>query len=164
MILSTIDENNFNAVLQIYEEGMSSGIATYETSLPNWSTWDSAHLKICRLALFEKNIMIAWAALSSVSNRRVYRGVAELSIYVSAKVRAKGVGKHLLLKLIQESEKKGIWTLQSGIFKDNFASIKLHEHCGFRKIGFREKIAQRDGIWYDNVLMERRSKIIGISS
>jgi len=96
MILSTINENNFHALLIIYEEGMSSGIGTYETSSPGWSAWNSAHMEFCRLALFEKNTMTAWAALSPVSKRNVYRGDAEFNIYVSAKNRGKGVGKHLL--------------------------------------------------------------------
>jgi len=162
MELGKINSSNFHALRTIYNEGMSTGIATYETTLPTWEAWDASHLKFCRMAVFENNAMAAWAALSPVSHRYVYRGVAEISIYVSAAFRSQGVGKFLLTHLIEESEKNQIWTLQSGIFKKNLASIRLHKNCGFRKIGIREKVAQRNNIWYDNVLMERRSKIVGI--
>ncbi len=162
MHIKNIEEFHYPAVAQIYAEGLSTGIATYETEVPSWEAWDSSHLESCRLAIFDKEILQAWSALSPVSHRHAYRGVAELSIYVAEAARGKGLGKTLLQALIKESEKNSIWTLQSGIFKDNFASLQLHKNCGFRRIGFREKVAQRDGIWYDNVIMERRSKIVGI--
>jgi L-amino acid N-acyltransferase YncA len=162
MEIKTIEAGDYSEVCCIYLEGIATGIATFQTTASDWEAWDKSHLLKNRLAIFEGEKMAAWAALSPVSSRCVYQGVAEVSIYVSKKFRGKGIGKTLLLALIESSEKEGLWTLQSGIFADNKASIALHEACGFRQIGFREKIGQLHGEWKDNVIMERRSKIVGI--
>lgn len=134
----------------------------FKTEATDWETWDKSHLPNCRIAVIDGKQMEGWAALSPVSSRCVYAGVAEVSIYIAENFRGKGVGKYLLLKLIEESEAAGLWTLQSGIFSDNTASIILHEQCGFRVIGYREKIGKKDGVWKDNIIMERRSTVAGI--
>lgn len=148
-------------VARIYEEGIATGLATFETSVPDWTAWDQAHLKNGRLVAPEATALAGWAALSPVSSRCVYGGVAEVSIYISKESRGKGLGLVLLTALIRESEKAGIWTLQSGIFPENMASIKLHEKGGFRRIGYRERIGCLHGAWKDNVLFERRSRSVG---
>ncbi len=149
-------------VKRIYEEGIASGLATFETSAPSWEDWDKSHLKDCRFIAYDNSGTLGWAALSPVSDRCVYGGVAEVSVYVSSISQGRGVGMALMNSLIYSSEKKGYWTLQSGIFSDNIPSIRLHEKAGFRKIGIRERIGQYKGVWKDNVLMERRSKTIGV--
>jgi L-amino acid N-acyltransferase YncA len=162
MEIVEITEVNFNVVSAIYLEGIATGLATFETKAPEWQQWDKSHLPFGRIAALTNNQMLGWAAMSPVSDRCVYGGVAEVSVYVSEKSRGTGVGKNLLNQLIAISEGNGIWTLQSGVFKENKASIALHEKCGFRVIGYKEKIGQLNGIWLDNVLLERRSTIIGI--
>lgn len=162
MEIVKIEQANYPQIADIYLQGIATGIATFQTEATDWQTWDKSHLFNCRIAAFEGGQMAGWAALSPVSSRCVYAGVAEVSIYVSENFRGKGIGRYLLLKLIEESEAAGLWTLQSGIFAENKASIKLHEQCGFRIIGYREKIGNKDGIWKDNIIMERRSKIVGI--
>ena len=154
-------ESDYNQVAAIYQEGINTGIATFETQVPEWDKWDEAHLPFGRLGYYNEDTLFGWAALSPVSNRCVYGGVAEVSIYIHPASRGKEIGKTLLLALIVESEKNEIWTLQSSMFDDNIASQKLHQSCGFRKVGFREKIGQLDGKWYDNILFERRSKSVG---
>lgn len=149
------------SVSKIYSEGMSTGYATFEQQTPSYETWSINHLKKCRLVAFLGDKCMGWAALSPVSRRAVYSGVAEVSIYISTHAQGKGVGSKLMQALIMQSEESGLWTLQSGIFPENNGSIKLHEKMGFRYIGKRERIAQRDGIWKDNLLFERRSKIVG---
>lgn len=155
-------------VREIYGEGIATGNATFETQLPDWSKWDSGHRKDCRLvavqASAEKSgvpMVLGWAALSPVSSRIVYAGVAEVSVYVSAKARGRGVGRSLLNALVSESEASGIWTLQAGIFPENLASIALHEKCGFRVIGRRQRIGNLGGVWRDVLLLERRSEKAG---
>ncbi|NJB36420.1 N-acetyltransferase [Croceivirga sp. JEA036] len=149
-------------VSKIYAEGIATGIATFETNVPSYEDWDAGHLKNCRWVATEANHLIGWAALSPVSSRCVYGGVAEVSIYIASNARGKGIGKQLLQQLILDSEDNGYWTLQSGIFPQNKASVALHITCGFRHLGTRERIAQtKEGIWVDNLLLERRSKIIG---
>jgi len=163
------------AVREIYREGIATGNATFETEVPDWEKWDSSHRKDCRLVALEpidetvaetliplgKLIVLGWAALSPVTSRRGYRGVAEVSVYVSAIARGRGIGKELLQALVQESEVNGIWTLQAGIFPENTASISLHKSCGFRKVGVRRRIGKLGDIWRDVILMERRSAIVG---
>jgi L-amino acid N-acyltransferase YncA len=148
------------AVQAIYAEGLATGIATFETAVPTWEAWDSAHRPGCRLVAREAGRLLGWAALSPVSKRPVYAGVAEVSIYIAGDARGRGVGKALLLALVAESEKVGIWTLQAGIFAENRASRALHRSCGFREVGLREKIGQRGGVWHDTILMERRSHLM----
>lgn len=155
-------EKEFDQVQRIYKEGLATGIATFETKIPDWKNWDNSHLKIGRLAVIDGIEMLAWASLSAVSSRLVYKGVAELSLYVGKLHRGKGIGKLLLNELITCSEANHIWTLQAGIFRENIASQILHKKCGFREIGYREKVAQLNGIWKDNILFERRSKFVGL--
>jgi L-amino acid N-acyltransferase YncA len=162
MNIKNIQENNYTAIAEIYLQGIATGHATFQTEVPAWHEWDKSHLSFCRLAAFENDKMLGWAALSPVSSRCVYGGVAEVSIYVATGARGKGIGKKLFAQLIKESEENGLWTLQSGIFPENIGSIKLHEDMGFREIGFKEKIGNMNGLWRDNVIMERRSKIVGI--
>ena len=150
------------AVKAIYESGLATGHATFQTSAPSWEEWDTAHLKHSRLIAVQDNQILAWAALTPVSGRCVYAGVAEVSVYVDAERRGQGLGEQLLQALIEESEANGLWTLQAGIFPENIASLKIHEKTGFRQVGVREKIGQMNGIWRDTVLLERRSKTVSI--
>jgi len=159
MKIIPLKEEHFAVVSRIYSEGMATGVATFETKVPNWDAWNTKFLADCRYVLMIENVVAAWCALSPVSKREVYKGVAEDTIYVASKFQNKGIGHTLLTYLIEESEKAGFWTLQAGIFSENTSSICLHERCGFRILGVRKKIAQRNGIWHDNVLMERRSNL-----
>ena len=152
---------HWKAVKTIYEEGIATGNATFQASAPSWQEWNNSHLQACRLVATENDVM-GWAALTAVSSRCVYAGVAEVSVYVAAKARGKQVGTLLLHELIKRSEQTGIWTLQSGIFPENKASILLHEKNGFRMIGYRERIGKMGTVWRDNIIMERRSNKIGI--
>ena len=162
IIILKMQPDHWNAVGDIYKEGIATGMATFEKDIPSWDTWNANHIEKCRsVALIGENI-IGWAALSAVSSRCVYGGVGEVSVYVGTANRGKGVGGMLLRNLIDQSEKLGYWTLQSGIFPENKKSIELHQKAGFRIIGYREKIGQLDGVWKDNILMERRSKITGL--
>ncbi len=162
MEIRKLNSDDWRNVREIYLEGISSGLATFETEAPSWEKWDRSHLKECRIVAEEKGAVIGWAALSPVSDRCVYGGVAEVSVYVCEQGQNRGVGLRLLEELIGLSESKGFWTLQSGIFSDNAASIRLHEKAGFRTIGTREKIGKFKGVWKDNVIMERRSTVVGI--
>lgn len=152
--------SDFLKVASIYKAGIATGMATFETKVPSWDVWDNKYIDTCRIVAEVEGQVVGFAVLSQVSQREVYSGVAEVSVYVAEAFRGKGVGKLLLRQLVSMSETNGYWTLQAGIFPDNLSSIKLHEACGFRILGVREKIGQSHGIWYDNVLMERRSKII----
>lgn len=149
------------AVRAIYLEGLAGGHATFETEAPDWPAWDAAHLPHCRLIAREEDAVLGWAALAPVSRRAVYAGVAEVSVYVAARGRRKGIGRRLLEELIRRSETEGIWTLQASIFPENAASVRLHEACGFRQLGRRERIGRHHGVWRDTVLYERRSSIAG---
>jgi L-amino acid N-acyltransferase YncA len=149
----------------IYLEGLATGLATFETEAPGWETWDAAHLTFARLVARsndEGGEVLGWAALSPVSRRRVYEGVAEVSVYVAQHVRGGGVGGALLRALVKESERNGVWTLQAGIFPENVASLSLHARCGFREVGRRERIGKLGGRWRDTLLLERRSERVGI--
>ncbi len=158
------------AVKKIYEEGIATGNATFQTIAPEWEEWDAGHVNNSRLVAIDNDKILGWAALTPVSSRCVYAGVAEVSVYVTTAARGKGMGKKLLQALIEESERNNYWTLQAGIFPENEGSIKIHEDCGFRIIGKREKIGKMprragkdgDGMWRDTVLLERRSVITGI--
>lgn len=147
-------------VSRIYRQGIATGDATFETEVPDWKTWDESHLSACRFTINLGGKIVGWAALSPVSSRCVYGGVAEVSIYIDAAHRGRKLGKFLLDMLIRESEAQGIWTLQAGIFPENIPSIHLHINCGFREVGRRERIGQLNGLWRDVVLMERRSPIL----
>ena len=158
-----MESSDWDAVAGIYQAGMDTNLATFQTECPSYEEWDASHLKCCRLvAVDESGSVIGWAALSPVSSRCVYAGVAEISVYISSDWRSKGIGNALLDALATASEREGIWTLQSGIMADNIASIRLHEKCGYRMVGFRERIGRdRNGKWRDTVLMERRSITVG---
>ena len=162
MKILALTENHYPKVASIYLEGIRTGHATFETQAPDWTTWDKSHLQHSRLVAEVNDEVAGWAALGTVSERCVYGGVAEVSVYVGDKFRKQGIGKALLLALIDSSEVNGIWTLQSGIFPENKNSIELHERCGFREVGFREKVGQMNGTWRDTVLFERRSKSVGV--
>jgi L-amino acid N-acyltransferase YncA len=169
-VVDKMKDEDWNAVQSIYCEGIATGNATFETNVPEWEDWDRNHLRDCRLAARKGEQVIGWAALSPVSGRCVYAGVAEVSVYVAASARGKGAGKALLRALVEESERQGFWTLQAGIFPENVASIALHKHCGFREVGRRERLGQMrpaaksaaGGVWRDVVLMERRSDVVGV--
>lgn len=152
------EEKDWTSVSEIYAQGIATGIATFETKVPSYDVWNEKFIKTCRLVAEDGNQVVGFAVLSQVTKREVYKGVAEVTIYITESQRGKGIGKQLLDTLVIESENDGFWTLQAGIFSLNHASIELHKKCGFRIVGLREKIGKRNGIWYDNVLMERRSK------
>ncbi|MCM4160777.1 N-acetyltransferase family protein [Antarcticibacterium flavum] len=149
-------------VREIYEAGIATGIATFETTAPTWEDWDRAHLQFSRLVSLEQERITGWAALSPVSGRCVYGGVAEVSVYVDSGYRGKGKGKYLLNHLITESENNGIWTLQAGLFPENTASLKIHLQSGFRLIGDRVRIGKLHKTWKDNLILEKRSNRVGI--
>jgi phosphinothricin acetyltransferase len=159
--IAAMQATDWPAVERIYLEGIADGNATFETESPGWEKWNTAHHAHSRLVAKENDQVLAWAALSPVSSRPVYRGVAEVSIYVAGSARRKGIGKHLLTELIKSSEQNEIWTLQAGIFPENIASIALHKSCGFREVGVRERIGQLGARWRNTVLLERRSPIVG---
>jgi L-amino acid N-acyltransferase YncA len=144
-------------VRAIYQEGLEGGNATFETEAPDWQAWDAGHRPDCRLVARAGGVPIGWAALSPVSRRTVYQGVAEVTVYVAEQARGRGVGKALLQALITASEEAGIWTLQASIFPENEASIALHLVCGFRRVGYRERIGRLHGVWRNTILLERRS-------
>lgn len=157
VMIDQMTANDWEQVRAIYLEGIRSGHSTFETEAPSCEKWDEGHLSIARLVMREGETILGWAALSPVSKRHVYRGVAEVTVYVSEKARGQGIGRALLEALIDESEKNGIWTLQASIFPENTASVQLHLRCGFRKVGRRERIAMLNGVWRDTLLFERRS-------
>jgi L-amino acid N-acyltransferase YncA len=154
--------DDWPAVLSIYREGVATGDATFETLAPPWQEWDERHLPCCRLVLRQGDQVIGWAALSPVSDRCAYAGVAEVSVYVAGAARGQGAGRALLQALVQHSEQAGLWTLQAGIFPENEASVALHTRCGFRVVGRRERLGRLAGMWRDVLLLERRSQIVGI--
>jgi phosphinothricin acetyltransferase len=160
--IRTMRRNDWPVVRSIYQAGIATGQATFETRAPAWGKWNSTHLARPRLVAVYAHNVVGWAALSPVSRRQVYAGVAEVSVYVSAESRGRGIGRLLLERLISESEKLGIWTLQASIFPENRASVSLHQACGFREVGARRRIGKMEGIWRDTVLFERRSEVAGI--
>jgi phosphinothricin acetyltransferase len=162
MHILPLTADHWPAVRAIYAEGMATGTATFATEPPTWEAWDNGHLAACRLvATDEAGTVLGWVALSPVSGRCVYAGVAEVSVYVSAAARGRGVGLELMRALVAESEQNGLWTLQAGIFPENTASVRLHEAVGLRQVGRRERIGQLRGVWHDTLLLERRSAVVG---
>ncbi len=161
MEIAILLPQHWPAVKTIYEEGIATGHATFQTSAPAWDEWDAAHLPTARLVAAENDTVLGWAALTPVSGRCVYAGVAEVSVYVNTTARGRGLGKQLLTALVAASEAAGLWTLQAGIFPENKASIAIHKACGFRVLGTRERIGQMNGVWRDTVLLERRSEVVG---
>ena len=160
--ISPLRPEDWAAVRAIYLEGIATGNATFEQSAPDWQSWHQGHLPACRLAARVAGEVMGWTALSPVSRRQVYAGVAEFSIYVAERARGRGIGTALLKALIEASEREGIWTLQSGIFPENSASLALCRRFGFRVVGTRERIGCMDGRWRDVVLLELRSKMAGV--
>jgi phosphinothricin acetyltransferase len=154
---------DWEQVREIYCEGIATGNATFQTEAPSWEDWNIGHIKECRIVARLDDKVLGWAVLSPVSSRCVYAGVAEVSIYVSQSSKGNGIGSRLLKSLIELSEQNGYWTLQSGIFPENVASLKLHRKHGFRQVGRRERIGKMDGVWRDTILLERRSNKVGVN-
>jgi L-amino acid N-acyltransferase YncA len=152
--------SDWESVQQIYAEGISTGMATLEIKAPSWEDWDLEHAPVPRLVATAGEV-VGWSALTPVSRRAVYRGVAEVSVYVAAKSRGQGIGRELLAAMVTASESAGYWTLQASVLAENAASLALHDRAGFRFVGRRDRIGQRDGVWRDTVLLERRSSVIG---
>jgi len=161
-VITSMQSSDWPSIREIYAEGISTGNATFEVQSPDWPKWDAGHHKHSRLLAKRAQIVLGWAALSPVSTRAVYAGVAEVSVYVSASARGYGVGRALLRSLITESEKNGIWTLQAGIFPENLASLKVHQSLGFRDVGVRQRIGKLGEQWRDVLLLERRSSVTGV--
>jgi phosphinothricin acetyltransferase len=162
MRIDRMVSSDWPAVREIYLAGIATRQATFETEAPSWQTWDATHLSFARLVAREDETVAGWAALSPVSSRQAYAGVAEVSVYVAQTQRGHRWGRRLLEALIAASEANGIWTLQAVMFPENAASVALHRRLGFREVGRRERIAKLDGVWRDTIVLERRSRQIGI--
>jgi len=160
--IRSMRREDWPSVRAIYEQGIVTGDATFQLEAPTWEEWDAGHLRQCRLVADDGGVS-GWAALSGFSSRAVYAGVAEVSIYVAAAARGRGVGRRLLEALVLESERHGFWTLQAGNFPENRSSVALHQRCGFRVVGVREKLGQMNGRWRDVLFLERRSTTVGIA-
>jgi L-amino acid N-acyltransferase YncA len=161
MLIRDMTPEDWPAVRAIYQEGIATGNATFQSSAPAWAEWDEGHIGDCRLVATEDVEILGWAALSGISDRCSYSGVAEVSVYVAAAARGRSVGRRLLEHLVQASEQHGFWTLQAGIFPENAASVALHQRCGFRIVGTRERLGEMNGRWRDVLLLERRSSTVG---
>jgi L-amino acid N-acyltransferase YncA len=163
LLIRPMNEQDWADVAEIYRQGIATGRATFQSEIPEYKDWDASHLPTCRFVAVADGKVAGWVALSGVSSRCVYRGVAEVSVYIAEVNRKNGISQKLLEYLIDQSEKAEIWMLQSGIMVDNLASIQLHEKCGFRKVGYRERIGRDlSGHWRSTVLMERRSTTVGV--
>ena len=160
--ISRFYESDWPRIREIYQHGIETNQATFETEAPEWSGFDAAHLSICRFKATDRDCIVGWAALSPVSRRAVYAGVAELSIYVALNMRGTGIGSKLMERLVESSEANGIWTLQASTFPENIESLRLQEKYGFRVVGTRHRVATQFGVWRDTVITERRSRIVGI--
>jgi L-amino acid N-acyltransferase YncA len=156
LLIRKLEAKDWPAVRSIFEEGIATGQATFETEAPSWEDWDGAHLPL-RLVAEDEGEVVGWAALAPYSARECYRGVAESSVYVAERARGRGVGGALMERLVRDAEEAGFWTLEAGIFPENETSVALHSGCGFRVVGVRERIGRLNGEWRDVVLMERRS-------
>jgi L-amino acid N-acyltransferase YncA len=160
--IEALTPDDWPSVKRIYEEGIASGTATFETAAPSWERWDASHRPDHRLVARVRDGVVGWAALSPYSVRSAYAGVAEVSVYVAEAHRGKGVGRSLLQRLISDTEAAGIWTLQAGVFRENETSLRLHRSVGFRTVGVRKRIGRLNGRWRDVVLLERRSSVVGL--
>ena len=165
--IRAMTESDWECVADVYREGIETGNATFETAVPAWERWDEAHIDSCRLVAELDGVVVGWAALSAVTDRCVYGGVGEVSVYVESSGRGEGVGTRLLSALVEASEKAGFWSLQAGMFPENAGSIALHDKCGFRQVGRRERLGKMEigpmkGKWRDVLLFERRSKEVGV--
>jgi len=168
MLIDVMRPEDWEQVRQIYLDGLATGMASFEVDAPSWERWDAAHHPHSRLVVREASLhrkvgeVIAWAALSPVSARQCYVGVAEVSLYVAASHRGQGIGKRLLQAVIESSEQHGIWTLNGGTFPENTASVRMQLTCGFRIVGRRERVGRHHGVWRDTILTERRSTKVGV--
>lgn len=162
MMIAALLPEHWPAVKTIYEDGLATGNASFQTSAPGWEEWDRSHLAHSRLVALDGDVVAGWAALTPVSGRCVYAGVAEVSVYVAGAHRGRGIGKAVLGALVTDSEANGIWTLQAGIFPENTPSLRLHENAGFRRVGIRQRIGKMAGHWRDTVLLEKRSETVGL--
>jgi phosphinothricin acetyltransferase len=162
-VIDQMNATDWDQVRAIYLEGIATGNTTFETEAPSWESWDQAHLPFARLVARDGKQILGWVALSPVSKRTVYRGVAELTVSVAENARGQGIGRALLEALLNESERNGSWTLQASIMVENEPSIKLHLRCGFREVGRRDRIGKLNGVWRDTLLFERRSDTVGVS-
>jgi len=160
-VIRPMTPDDWPRVRAIYLQGIATGNSTFETGAPEWDAWDAGHLADPRLIAADGSEIVGWAALSPVSKRAVYAGVGDVSVYVADEARGRGVGRRLLEGLIAESERHGLWTLQAGIFPENLASLALHQACGFRVVGCRERIGAMGDRWRDVMLLERRSGVTG---
>ncbi|WKA56142.1 GNAT family N-acetyltransferase [Planococcus shixiaomingii] len=160
--IRTMTEQDWPSVKRIYEQGIATKNATFEKSAPTYEQWIRQATPACRLVLEEQQNILGWCKISRVSTREVYAGVGETSVYIDLNEKGKGIGTLLLQELIRHSENEGFWMLQAAIFPENEASIKLHLNNGFRIVGVRERIGKRDGVWRDNVFLERRSNVVGV--
>lgn len=159
--IEPFERRHWDRVREIYVAGIAGGQATFEIEAPDWERWDATHLPACRFVAELDGEIVGWAALSAVSDRCVYGGVAEVSVYVHPEAHGRGIGLALLLRLVRASERAGFWTLQAGIFPENAASLKIHEKAGFRVVGRRERLGRLGGVWRDVLLLERRSRSVG---
>jgi len=160
--IRSLTSADYPSVKAIYEEGIATGHATFETEAPDWEGWDGKFVQKCRLVAEVNGTVLGWAGLSAVSDRCVYGGVAEVAVYVGAEARGKGIGTRLLQALVDASEEAGLWTLQAGIFSENVGSVRVHEKCGFRVIGTRERLGKMGDVWRDVLILERRSPVVGV--
>ena len=160
--IAPLIHEHWERVRDIYVEGIESGNATFESEVPSWDAWDQGHLDRCRFVAVLEGTVVGWAALSPVSDRCTYGGVGEVSVYVGADARGKGVGSRLMDALVRGSERLGYWTLQAGVFPENDASVRVHTREGFRLVGRRERLGKMDGVWRDVLLLERRSDTVGV--
>ncbi|HET7759417.1 MAG TPA: GNAT family N-acetyltransferase [Gaiellaceae bacterium] len=160
MTVRDLRPGDWSEVAHIYAQGIATGNATFETAVPSWEDWDDSHLRELRLVAEEDGQVVGWIALSPVSSRPCYAGVAEISVYVAESARGRGVGSGLLDALVDSAERDGIWTLQTSVFPENGASLALLRRFGFRVVGTRERIGRLHGIWRDTVLVERRSEVV----
>jgi L-amino acid N-acyltransferase YncA len=154
--MRALEPDDWPDVARIYAAGLATGVASFETRVPSWEEWDATHLRALRSVAVADQTIVGWTAVTPVSARECYRGVVEHSVYVDDAARGRGIGRALLLRLLREAPASGIWTVQTSIIASNEASLRLHEAVGFRVVGRRERIAQRDGIWHDTILLERR--------
>jgi phosphinothricin acetyltransferase len=161
MIVRDLRAEDWPAVREIYEDGIRSGNATFETEAPSWEAWDAAHPRL-RLVAESDGSVVGWAALSPASPRHCYRGVADVSVYIAEGARGAGLGRVLLERLVERSEEAGYWTLTAGVFPENEVSLRLHRACGFREVGVRKRIGESGGVWRDVVILERRSTLVGV--
>jgi L-amino acid N-acyltransferase YncA len=161
MELRDLRSDDWPEVARIFEEGIRTGVATFETEVPSWEAWDAAHMPEHRFVAERGGLVVGWIALAPVSSRCCYAGVAEVSAYVGEEARGEGVGTALLIRVIESSERSGIWTLETGVFPENEPSLAFLQRFGFRVVGTRERIGRMHGMWRDVIFLERRSEVVG---